>query len=233
MNLSPEEWEVILLSLKVAGWCVGVSVLPATFFAWLLARRNFVGKSLLNALIHLPLVVPPVVIGYFLLITLGRQGVVGGWLYDVFGITLIFTWKGAVIATAVMSFPLMVRAIRSSFESLDIGLEKAALTLGRSPVQVFMTITLPLILPGLISGLTLGFARALGEFGATITFVSNIPGETRTLPIAIYTLLQIPGGQDQVIRLVVLSVVLAFSTIALSEWLARRTSKRLTGVDHA
>ncbi|MBL4908128.1 MAG: molybdate ABC transporter permease subunit [Sneathiella sp.] len=233
MTLSPEEWDVILLSLKVASWCVLVSLLPAMACAWVLARRNFPGKSLFNAFIHLPLVVPPVVIGYFLLVTLGRQGMVGAWLYDSFGITLIFTWKGAVIATAVMAFPLMVRSIRSAFENVDVGLEQAALTLGRSPLSVFMTITLPLISPGLISGATLGFARALGEFGATITFVSNIPGETRTLPIAIYSLLQIPGGQDQVIRLVIISVTLAFVTIAFSEWLARRTAKRILGTDHA
>lgn len=233
MNLSPEEWEVILLSLKVASWCVLVSLLPAIFCAWLLARRDFPGKSLFNAVLHMPLVIPPVVVGYFLLVTLGRNGIVGAWLYDSFGITLIFTWKGAVIATAVMSFPLMVRAIRSAFENVDVQLESAASTLGRSPLSVFLTITLPLILPGLISGITLGFARALGEFGATITFVSNIPGETRTLPIAIYTLIQIPGGQDQVIRLVVISVTLAFVTIAFSEWLAKKTRRKTLGENHA
>lgn len=233
MTLLQEEWDVILLSLKIAGWCVAVSLLPAMFCGWLLARRDFFGKTLLNAFLHLPLVVPPVVVGYFLLVTLGRNGSVGGWLFETFGITLIFTWKGAVIATAVMAFPLMVRAIRSSFEDVDERLEQAALTLGRSPLSVFLTITLPLILPGLISGITLGFARALGEFGATITFVSNIPGETRTLPIAIYSLIQIPGGQDQVLRLVIISVALAFVTIALSEWLTRRSRQRLKGRSNA
>lgn len=233
MTLLQEEWDVILLSLKIAGWCVAVSLLPALFCGWLLARRDFFGKTLLNAFLHLPLVVPPVVVGYFLLVTLGRNGSVGGWLFDTFGITLIFTWKGAVIATAVMAFPLMVRAIRSSFEDVDERLEQAALTLGRPPLSVFLTITLPLILPGLISGITLGFARALGEFGATITFVSNIPGETRTLPIAIYSLIQIPGGQVQVLRLVIISVALAFVTIALSEWFTRRSRQRLKGRSNA
>ena len=233
MILLQEEWDVILLSLKIASWCVAVSLLPALFCGWLLARREFFGKTLLNAFLHLPLVVPPVVVGYFLLVTLGRNGTVGSWLYDSFDITLIFTWKGAVIAAAVMAFPLMVRAIRSSFEEMDARLEQAALTLGRSRLSVFLTITLPLILPGLISGITLGFARALGEFGATITFVSNIPGETRTLPIAIYTLIQIPGGEDQVMRLVIISVALAFVTIALSEWFTRRSRRKLMGKSHA
>ncbi|OUR76625.1 molybdate ABC transporter permease [Alphaproteobacteria bacterium 46_93_T64] len=229
MTLSAEEWEIITLSVKIATWCVLVSLIPALFMAWLLARRDFFGKSLLNAIIHLPMVVPPVVVGYFLLVVLGRRGVIGSWLYEQFDITLIFTWKGAVISAAVMSFPLMVRAIRSGIEGLDIRLEEAAQTLGRSPLYVFATITLPLLLPALISGVTLGFARALGEFGATITFVSNIPGETRTLPIAIYSLLQIPGGQGMAERLVIISVLLSLLAIGLSEWLARRSSNLQKG----
>jgi molybdate transport system permease protein len=226
MEISVQEWEIITLSLKIAIWCVIVSSLPALGVAWLLARREFPGKTLFNALVHLPLVIPPVVTGYFLLVLLGRRGIVGAWLFENFDITVIFTWQGAVIAAAVMSFPLMVRAFRSAYEELDIRLEQAALTLGRSPLYVFSTITLPLLLPGLISGVTLGFARALGEFGATITFVSNIPGETRTLPVAIYSLLQIPGGEDSVQRLVIISIILSFAAIATSEWLVRRAYKQ-------
>lgn len=227
MMLSAEEWGVIQLSLKVAIWCVLVSLLPSIALGWLLARRDFYGKAILNALVHLPLVLPPVVVGYFLLITLGRRGYIGSWLLETFDISLIFNWKGVVVATAVMSFPLMVRAIRQGVEAIDQNLEIAAQTLGRPPFYVFLSITLPLALPGIFAGAILGFARALGEFGATITFVSNIPGETRTLPLAIYSLLQVPNSEDAVMRLVVISVILAFVAIALSEWLAHRSLRKL------
>jgi len=226
MTLSEAELTVILLSLKVAIWCVAISILPALFMGWLLARRDFYGKTLLNVFIHLPLVMPPVVVGYFLLVTLGKRGVIGSWLFDTFNISLIFNWKGVVVATSVMAFPLMVRAIRHAIEAIDQNLEVAALTLGKPPYYVFLTITLPLILPGILAGATLGFARALGEFGATITFVSNIPGQTQTLPLAIYSLLQVPGSGDAVLKLVILSILLAFAAIALSEWLAHRALKR-------
>ncbi|MEH6525287.1 MAG: molybdate ABC transporter permease subunit [Sneathiella sp.] len=227
MMLSVEEWGVIQLSLKVAIWCVLVSLIPSIALGWVLARKDFYGKAVLNTLIHLPIVLPPVVVGYFLLITLGRRGFIGSWLLDTFDISLIFNWKGVVVATAVMSFPLMVRAIRQGIEAIDQNLEIAAQTLGRSPIYVFLSITLPLALPGIFAGAVLGFARALGEFGATITFVSNIPGETRTLPLAIYSLLQVPNSEDAVMRLVIISVVLAFAAIALSEWLAHRSLKKL------
>ncbi len=226
MLLSPEEWEVINLSLKIASWCVAVAILPALAMAWVLARCDFFGKSLLNTVVHLPMVIPPVVTGYFLLVLLGRNGVIGKWLYNTFDITLIFTWKGAVIATAVMAFPLMVRSIRAGIEALDPRLEDAAAMLGKDRSTTFLTITLPLIFPALVSAFTLGFARALGEFGATITFVSNIPGETRTLPIAIYSLLQVPGGEDRIFRLVIISLILSFAALAFSEWLVRKSPAR-------
>ncbi len=229
--MSSAEMEIVLLSLKVALWCVGLSLLPALLVAWLLARREFYGKTLLNVLVHLPIVLPPVVVGYFLLIMLGNRGLIGGWLHDTFGLSLIFNWKGVVAATAVMAFPFIVRSIRQAIEAVEANLEVAALTLGRSPVMVFLTITLPLVLPGILAGATLGFARALGEFGATITFVANIPGQTQTLPLAIYSLLQVPGGESAVWRLVILSVLLAFAAIALSEWLSRRSAKLLEGRD--
>ncbi len=225
--MSEAELGIVLLSLKVAIWCVIVSLPPALFVGWILARREFYGKTLLNVVVHLPLVMPPVVVGYVLLVSLGKRGIIGSWLFDTFGISLIFNWKGVVVATAVMAFPLIVRAIRQAMEAVDQNLETAALTLGRSPVFVFLTITLPLILPGILAGATLGFARALGEFGATITFVSNIPGETQTLPLAIYSLLQVPNGEEMALRLVILSAILAFLAIALSEWLARSSSKKL------
>jgi molybdate transport system permease protein len=227
MTLSVEEWAVIQLSLKVAVWCVIVTLIPAIALGWVLARRDFYGKAIVNTLIHLPLVLPPVIVGYFLLVTLGRRGIVGGWLLETFDISLIFNWKGVVVATAVMSFPLMVRAIRQGIEAIDHNLEIAALTLGRPPFYVFLSITLPLALPGIIAGAILGFARALGEFGATITFVSNIPGETQTLPLAIYSLIQVPNSEDAVLRLVIISVILAFIAIAFSEWLARRSLRKL------
>ncbi|WP_373087094.1 molybdate ABC transporter permease subunit [Sneathiella sp.] len=228
--MSAAELGVILLSLKVALWCVAVSLLPAIWVGWLLARREFYGKTVLNVIVHLPIVLPPVVVGYLLLLTLGNHGFIGGWINKAFGISLIFNWKGVVAATAVMAFPFIVRAIRQAIEAVDQNLEVAAQTLGRSPLAVFLTITLPLILPGILAGATLGFARALGEFGATITFVANIPGQTQTLPLAIYSLLQSPDSEEAVWRLVILSIVLAFAAIALSEWLTRRTLKRVRGV---
>jgi molybdate transport system permease protein len=226
-DLSAAEIEALALSLKVSLTAV-IAILPfGIAAAWLLARRDFFGKTLIDGLIHLPLVVPPVVVGYLLLVVLGRRGAVGSWLFDVFGITLAFTWRGAAVAAGVMAFPLMVRAIRLSFESIDPRLETAARTLGAGPVRVFATLTLPLIAPGVLTGCVLAFARALGEFGATITFVSNIPGETRTLPLAIFSSIQTPGGEEAAFRLTVLAVLLSLAALAASEFLSRRLSKRL------
>ena len=218
-----------MLSLKVALWSVVITLPLGVLTAWVLARKNFYGHALLNGVVHLPLVLPPVVIGFFLLAMLGRQGPVGSFLHDVFGITVAFTWQGAAIASAIMAFPLMVRAIRLSIENVDTGLEAAARTLGASPFRVFYSITLPLISPGILAGVVLAFARSLGEFGATITFVSNIPGETRTLPLAIFSLVQTPGGEAGALRLVVLSIILALSALLFSEYLARRTKQRIEG----
>ena len=228
--ISDIEIEVLRLSLKIAGWAVLCSLPFAVGISFLLSRRRFPGRFLLDGIVHLPLVIPPVAVGYILLLVLGRQGVVGGWLYDVFGVTLVFSWQGAAVAAAVMAFPLMVRAIRLSLETVDVKIEAAARTLGASPLRVFLTITLPLMMPGILTGAVLAFARALGEFGATITFVSNIAGETRTLPIALYTLLQAPGSEDAAARIVVLSIALALVALLLSEILARRVARRLTGV---
>ncbi|HEY9079977.1 molybdate ABC transporter permease subunit [Magnetovibrio sp.] len=230
-NLSPLEWEALRLSLKVAAWATAASLPVGIFIAWLLARRRFVGHGILNGIVHLPLVLPPVVIGYALLILLGRGGLVGGWLYETFGVSLAFTWKGAAVAAAVMAFPLMVRAMRLSLEAVDPGLEQAARTLGASPLRTFTTVTLPLMLPGVITGAVLAFARALGEFGATITFVSNIPGETRTLPLALYTFTQVPGGETSALRLAVLAVVVALIALIASEALARRVRHVTQGGD--
>lgn len=228
-TLSPAEVDALLLSLRIALVATFVSLPFGLLVAWVLARRNFIGKSVLDGVVHLPLVVPPVVVGYLLLVLLGRNGLIGGFLFDVFGITIAFTWQGAAVAAAVMAFPLMVRSIRLSIEAADQRLETAARTLGARPLRVFVTITLPQILPGILVGLVLAFARALGEFGATIAFVSNIPGETRTLPLAIFTLLQAPGTEDAVIRLVVLSVTVALAALIASEFLSRRISRRLRG----
>jgi len=227
--LTPLEIEALRLSLQVAFWAVLVTLPLGVAVAWVLARCDFPGKALVDAIVHLPLVVPPVVIGYLLLLSLGRRGVVGGWLYDTFGLTLIFTWKGAAIASAIMAFPLMVRAIRLSLEVVDQRLETAARTLGATPLQVLFGITLPLTAPGILAGVVLAFARSLGEFGATITFVSNIAGETRTLPIALYSVLQTPNGEVAALRLAVLSVVLALAALFTSEILARRLAARLRG----
>ena len=223
--LTPLESEALSLSLKVALWSVAGSLLPGLAIAWLLARREFFGKSLLNGLVHLPLVVPPVVVGYLLLIGFARNGPLGAPLHDWFGITLAFTWKGAALAAAVMAFPLMVRAMRLSLEAVDRRLEAAARTLGAGPVDTFRSVTLPLMAPGILVGVILAFARSLGEFGATITFVSNIPGETRTLPLALYSLSQTPDGEAGALRLAVISVVIAFAALAGSELLARRLAR--------
>ncbi|MDE2412391.1 MAG: molybdate ABC transporter permease subunit [Sphingomonadales bacterium] len=222
MALTPDELEVIALSLKVSGVAVAACLPVAFCLAWLLARGRFPGRVLLDALVHLPLVLPPVVTGWLLLLAFGNNGPAGRWLSETFGVTLMFRWTGAALAAAVMALPLMVRAMRLSIEAVDRRLEQAAETLGASPARVFATITLPLALPGLLAGAVLGFARSLGEFGATITFVSNIPGETRTLPIAIYGALQIPGSEAEVARLSLIAVALSLAALVASEMLARR-----------
>ncbi|MET3713046.1 molybdate transport system permease protein [Sphingomonas trueperi] len=223
--LSAEEWGIVLLSLKVGGVAV-LAVLPLAFaLAWLLARGRFPGKLLLDALVHLPLVVPPVVTGWMLLLAFAPAGPIGGLLERWFGVTVLFRWSGAAIAAGVMALPLMVRAIRLSLEAVDQRLEQAARSLGAGPVRTFATVTLPLALPGVLAGLVLGFARALGEFGATISFVSNVPGETETLPLAIYSALQVPGGEGQVLRLAAVSIAIAFIALLGSELVARRTGR--------
>lgn len=228
-GLTPLEIEAVQLSLKVSLWAVALSLPFGIAVAWVLARCEFPGKSLFDALIHVPLVVPPVVIGYLLLVMLGRNGAVGAWLYDTFGITVAFSWQGAAVAAAVMAFPLMVRAIRLSIEAIDTRLEQAARTLGAGPLDVFFSVTLPLTGSGIVVGAILAFARALGEFGATITFVSAIPGETTTLPVALYGLAQVPGQENSAIRLVILSVVIAFAAMFVSEIIARRVRRRIGG----
>ncbi len=227
--LSPEEWTVLALSLRVAAAATFVA-LPLSFWtAWILARKQFPGKALLKGLIHMPLVLPPVVVGYLLLLAFGRRGWIGGPIYDWFGVSIAFTSTAAAVAAGVMAFPLMVRACRLSVEALDHRLEEAALTLGASRIRVFWTVSAPLCLPGLLAAATLGFARAIGEFGATIVFAANIPGETRTLPIAIYSALQQPGGEDAAFRLVGLSILAALAALAASELLERRTRRQLRG----
>lgn len=228
-HLTDLEMEALFLSLRVSGWAVAVSLPVGVLTAWILARGRFPGKNILDGAVHLPLVLPPVVTGYVLLLLLGRNGVIGEWLYNYLGIVLAFNWKGAVLAAAVMSFPLLVRAVRLSLESVDQGLEAAARTLGAGPVRVFFTVTLPLMTPGIITGVILAYARSLGEFGATITFVSNIQGQTRTLPLALYTLTQVPGGETGAMRLCVLSVIIAMAALICSEILARRFAARLKG----
>ncbi len=229
MLVTPEEWEIVRLSLKVSMVAVAATLPIAFGLAWLLARGRFPGKLLLDAVVHLPLVLPPVVIGWLLLIAFGRSGPVGAWLENWFGIGVIFRWTGAAIAAAVMALPLMVRAIRLSLEAVDRRLEGAARTLGATRMRAFITISLPLSLPGILAATVLGFARSIGEFGATITFVSNIPGETRTLPIAIYSALQVPGGEGVVTRLAIISIVLSLGALIVSELLSRRTGNRQAG----
>lgn len=226
-SFSNAELSAIYLSITVGIWSVLISLPFGIFFAWLLARKNFIGKSIIDGLLHLPLVLPPVVMGYLLLITFGKKGIIGSFLYEYFGISFAFNWKGAVLASAVMAFPLLVRSIRLSIESVDIGLENAAKTLGKHPFIVFLTITLPLIIPGIISGMVLSFARSLGEFGATITFVSNIPGETATLPITLYSLIQIPGEEYAATKLCAISIIIALLALIISEYIARRSKKAL------
>jgi len=224
--LGPEEWQAVVLSLRVSFWATLLSLPFGIFVAFALARWRFPGHALLNGLVHLPLILPPVATGYLLLLTFGTQGLVGGMLEQL-GIVLAFRWTGAALAAAVMAFPLMVRSIRLSIEAVDPKLEEAAATLGASRPWVFFTITLPLILPGVIAGAILAFAKAMGEFGATITFVSNIPGQTQTLASAIYTFLQVPGGETSALRLVALSVLIAMAALLLSEAVARRVARRV------
>ena len=226
-----EEWEILRLSLRVAFWSVLVSLPLAVAVAHTLARSNFPGKTLFDATVHLPLVLPPVVVGYLLLLLFGRRGPVGAWLEEWFGIIFAFRWTGAALAAGIMGFPLMVRAVRLSFESIDRKLEAAASTLGAGRAGVFLTVTLPLALPGIITGVLLSFARSLGEFGATITFVSNIPGETRTLPLAIYTYTQTPAGDEAALRLSLIAVLLSLAALYVSEVLVRRAAKRVRGDD--
>ncbi|MBP9952220.1 MAG: molybdate ABC transporter permease subunit [Cypionkella sp.] len=224
---TPDEWRAVALSLRVALWATALSLPLGIWIAHLLARREFWGKSLLNGIVHLPLILPPVVTGYLLLLTFGRKGAIGGFLEQTFGLVLAFKWTGAVLASAVMAFPLMVRAIRLAFEAVDSKLEQAAGTLGASPIWVFLTVTLPLILPGIVAGAVLGFAKSMGEFGATITFVSNIPGQTQTLPSAIYAFLQVPGGDPAAFRLVLVSIFVAMLALILSEGVSRAIARRI------
>lgn len=228
--LGPEEWQAVRLSLRVSFWATLASLPLGIFVAYALARWDFPGKQLLNGIVHLPLILPPVVTGYLLLITFGRRGTVGQFLDQWFGIVLSFRWTGAAVAAAIMAFPLMVRAIRLAVEAVDPKLEAAASTLGASRIWVFVTVTLPLILPGIIAGTILAFAKAMGEFGATITFVSNIPGQTQTIPSAIYAFLQVPGGQEAATRLVIVAIFIAMLALLLSEVLARRVARRVSGL---
>ncbi|WP_264214523.1 molybdate ABC transporter permease subunit [Leisingera thetidis] len=226
--LGPEEWQAVMLSLRVSLWATFAALPLAVFVAYALARWQFPGKQVLNSLVHLPLILPPVVTGYLLLMVFGTKGPVGGALQQI-GIVFAFRWTGAALAAGIMAFPLMVRAIRLSVEAVDPKLEQAAATLGAPRVLSFATITLPMILPGLIAGTVLGFAKAMGEFGATITFVSSIPGQTQTLPSAIYTFLQVPGGETAALRLTLVSIAIALSALLLSEVLARRAADRTGG----
>ena len=229
MILTEFEWQTLLLSLKIAGAAIIFSLPLGILTAWILARCQFIGKSLFDSIVHLPLVLPPVVLGYLLLLTMGRHGIIGEWLNNYFNLSFSFNWQGAALASAVVAFPLMVRSIRLAIESIDSRLEKVARTLGSKPFRVFMTITLPLAFPGILMGTVLGFARCLGEFGATITFVSNIQGETRTIPLAMYTLLQIPDGESGALRLCIVSIALSLIALFLSEMLNRWHKKKLTG----
>ncbi len=228
-ELSPQDWTAVQLSLRVAAVSTLVALPFGIAIATLLARKDFWGKALLDAIVHLPLVMPPVVTGYLLLISFGRRAPIGAFLEEHFGIVFSFRWTGAALACGVMAFPLMVRAIRLSIEAIDRRLEDAAETLGANPVWTFTTVTLPLALPGVIAGMMLAFARALGEFGATITFVSNIPGETQTISAAIYTLTQVPGGDADALKLVIVSIIISFAALLASEWFARRAAARLHG----
>lgn len=226
-GLSPLETEALLISLKVSITAVSISLPLGIMVAWVLARYHFAGKVVIDGLVHLPLIVPPVVTGYLLLLLLGRNGSIGKILFEVFNITLAFNWKGAAVASGIVSFPLLVRSIRISLESVDHGLETAAFTLGSSPIRVFFTITLPLIIPGIISGSILAFARSISEFGATITFVSNIPGQTNTLPLTLYNLTQTPDGEVGAMRLCLISFVTAMIALIISEYCSRAYNSKL------
>ncbi|MCP1549525.1 MULTISPECIES: molybdate ABC transporter permease subunit [Methylorubrum] len=226
LGLSPDETTALLLSLRVALVATLASLPLGLALAWLLARKRFPGHALLDGLVHLPLILPPVVTGYLLLLAFGRRGLFGAWLAEI-GIVFSFRWTGAALACAVMGLPLMVRAMRLSIEAVDCRLEQAAATLGAAPALVFLSVTLPLSLPGILAGAVLAFAKAMGEFGATITFVSNIPGETQTLPSAIYTLTQVPGGEAGALRLTLISVAVSMLALVASEGLARRMSRRI------
>jgi molybdate transport system permease protein len=225
--LGPAELQALLLSLRIALVAVACALPPAVLVAWVLARRDFPGKPLLDGIVHLPLVLPPVVVGYVLLLLFGVRGPLGGWLNATFGIRLVFTAEGAALATAVMVFPLMVRAVRLSVEALDPGLDEAARTLGAGAVDRFFTVSLPLMAPGILAGAVIAFAASLGEFGAVITFASNVPGETQTLPMAIYAATQTPGGDAAAGRLAAISVTLAFAGLLFAEWLQRRVRRML------
>jgi molybdate transport system permease protein len=224
---SGTELDIILLSLQIAGSALLLMAVPGVAMGWLLARCRFPGKSLVDAIVHLPLVLPPVVTGWLLLIACGRNSVLGRLLHEWFGIRLVFDWKGAVIAAAVMAFPLLVRSVRLAIELADRDLEHAASTCGASPLRVLCTVTLPLAMPGILAGLVLSFARCLGEFGATITIAGNIPGESRTLPVAIWQYTQMPDGDAMVWRLVLISVVVSVAALVVSEWMSRRLGARL------
>ncbi len=228
IDLTPDEWVAIFFSLKIASVATLAALPFGVLIGWLLARKDFWGKAILDAIVLLPLVMPPVVTGYLLLLAFGRRGLFGAFLAD-FGIVFSFRWTGAALACGIMGFPLMVRAIRLSIEAVDRGLEGAASTLGANPFLVFFTVTLPLALPGILSGAMLCFAKALGEFGATITFVSNIPGETQTISAAIYTLTQVPAGDAAALRLVIIAVIISFAALIVSEWLARSAARRVRG----
>jgi molybdate transport system permease protein len=225
--LSPAEWSALLLSFKVAAWCTAVGVVPAIGLGWVLARYEFWGKALIDALVHLPMVLPPVVPGFLLLMLFGHQGWIGGWLFEHTGFSFAFNWKGAVLASLVMGFPLMVQSIRLSIQLVDRRLEDAARTLGAGRWSVFLTITLPLALPGILVGALLGFSRSLGEFGATITFVGNIADETRTLPLAIYSVMHQPDGEPMAMRLIAISLVIALAALLLSNAISKRMQQRL------
>ncbi|MCA3507561.1 MAG: molybdate ABC transporter permease subunit [Rhodobacter sp.] len=227
--LTPEEWRAVALSLRVSFWATLISLPAGIAVAYVLARYRFRGHQLLNGLVHLPLILPPVVTGYLLLLIFGRKGAVGAFLDQTFGLVFAFRWTGAALAAAVMAFPLMVRAIRMAIEAVDPRLEAAAGTLGASRPWVFVTVTLPLILPGIIAGAILAFAKAMGEFGATITFVANIPGQTQTLPSAIYAYLQVPGGDAAAFRLVLVAIAIAMLALLLSEWVGRSVARRIAG----
>ncbi|WBU57907.1 molybdate ABC transporter permease subunit [Paracoccus sediminicola] len=227
--LAPEEWQAVALSLRVAFWAVTLSLPLGILVAYALSRWRFPGRQVLNMAVHLPLILPPVVTGYLLLIAFGRQGVLGAPLAEWFGVSFAFRWTGAALAAAVMAFPLMVRTIRLSIDAVDPKLEQAAATLGARALPVFATVTLPLILPGILAGSIVAFAKAIGEFGATITFVSNIPGQTQTLPTAIYAQLQVPGGEAQAVRLVLVSLSIALLALIAAEWAGRAVARRISG----